>query len=505
MSKFEVIVTLGYVLITIALTFIVLVTFALSLHAENRWGSRFLPAIVPLIILSIAAKSLLSERDLAFAEKSIGHILNRSGGTPITVQIITLTILMIAMAKLMGTFVRRESLAASPGTPLYAALLIYLIASNFLPSVFGTVPAFVHATIYPVLAFSAAWAARRDPTNETITAAKVALYALMLGSLAAALIVPKIAVQPDYIGLIPGVKVRLWGLDNNPNSIGLLAFLTLLLEYLQPTRRVWLRAPLILCAATVLILAQSKTVWVALPMVLAILGWYRWVDGRGRQTQLVAALACIGVSSALLVLVMSVDVVAIWDHLSDSSEGAGLTTLTGRTSIWEVAFREWRRSLVFGYGPTIWDQKFRLEIGIPSASGAHNQVLQTLSTAGSLGFLALLVYLRYVIPAALNMASATRGVSLALLSMIFFRCFTEAPLSLGGLIGSEALTHFLLFVIILRAPHSEKTRRLPALAPANRRIGDHENKYEWSRDPSDGAQHQRNFPCQTERSCGNIR
>ena len=466
MSIFAIINLVIYPLLALGAALAVVAALGLSMHGERLWSSRFVPAIAPLIVLGIAVSSLLSSRNLALAEKHIDLISEQPGGGAWILRLITLSIVSIAMAKLIGAFVRRQPVPVAPGTPLFVALMVYIVASNFLPSAFGTVPTFVHAMFYPALIFSAAWAARRESPEATLSAAKAALYTLMIGSLIAAVIVPAIAVQPDYQGLIPGLNIRLWGLGSNANSIGPLALLTLLVEYLQPTRKRWLRALLIAATGLVFVLAQSKTVWVALLIVLAILTWYRWATKNRQQASMVFLLVFLGAGIAFLTMLLLMDVGAVWDRFADSKLGDNVTTISGRTAIWEVALQEWQRNPLFGYGPEIWNLKFRIKIGMPFAFSAHNQFLQTLSVAGTLGFVALLAYLRYVIPAAWRMAAATRGVSLALLSMILFRCLAEAPLAMTGLIDADALTHFLLFVIILRAPGSEQVRHTsrPALA-----------------------------------------
>ena len=458
MSIFAIINLAFYPLLALGAALAVVAALGLLMHGERLWSSRFVPAIAPLIALGIAVSSLLSGRNLALAEKHIDMMSEQPGGGASILRLITLIIVSIALAKLIGTFVRRQSVPVAPGTPLFVALMVYIVASNFLPSAFGTVPTFVHSLFYPALIFSAAWAARRESPEATLSAAKAALYTLMIGSLIAALIVPAIAVQPDYQGLIPGLNIRLWGLGSNPNSIGPLALLTLMMEYLHPTRKRWLRALLIAATGLVFMLAQSKTVWIALLIVATILAWHRWVRGRSQEASIVVVLVLLGAGIAFLTTLLLTDVGAVWDRFLDSKEGANVTSFSGRTGIWEVALQEWERSPLFGYGPEIWGLKFRIKIGMPFAFSAHNQFLQTLSVAGTLGFVALLAYLRYVIPAALRAAAATRGVSLALLSMISFRCISEAPLAMTGLIDGDALTHFLFFVIILRAPTFEQVR-----------------------------------------------
>lgn len=470
MSLLEIVYTAIYFVIAFGAAVVLVLAFGVSLHAEGRWGARFLPVVVPLIVLGIAVSSLLSGRNLAMAAQHIDLLSEQPGGGASILRLITLSILCLAGARLLGAFTRRRGMSDAPGGPLFVSLLVYIVASNFLPSAFGTVPTFVHSLFYPMIVFSAAWAARRDSLETTIQAAKAALYALLAGSLVAALIVPAIALQPDYEGLIPGLHVRLWGLGSNANSIGPLALLTLLLEYLHPTRHRLLRPLLVSIAMLVFVLAQSKTVWLALLVVIGVLAWYRWPRRAGPQTGLVMALAGVSFAALALLALLLVDIGAVWERVASSKMGDSLTTVSGRTGIWEVALREWQNNPLFGYGPTIWGEKFRWEVGMPYAFSAHNQFLQTLSVSGALGLLALLAYLRYLIPAALRMATQTRGVSVALLGMILLRCFSEAPLAMTGLIDGDALTHLLLFVIALRAPTSEARRNPAPALPAGARV-----------------------------------
>lgn len=469
MSTPEIIVIAVYFLVTVTVAIGVVAALGFAIHGERRWGHLFVPAIVPLITLGIAASTVMSGRNLLYAEKAVDLLsLSLGAGTKI-MQAITLAILVIAMAKLVGVFLRRNSLPVAPGTPVFVALMVYLVASNFLPSVFGTVPAFVHTMFYPVLIFSAAWAARRESPETTLRTAKVALYTLIIASLVAALTVPALAVQPNYKSLIPGLSIRFWGLADHANVIGPLSLLTFLLEYLHPTRRLWLRVVLVLATGLVFVLAQSKTVWLALPLVLAILAWYRWIKGPSQRTGMLTLLAFIGSACVLLVALMLTDVGSLWHRFTDSAVGASVTTLTGRIGIWELAWREWQDNPIFGYGPSIWGPKFRAEYGMPHAFTAHNQFMQTLSSAGTLGVLALLAYLRYLIPSALGAAASTKGVSVALLGMILVRCLSETPLTMIVLMDGNALTHFLFFVMVLRAPGARQAERNPQPALAGLR------------------------------------
>lgn len=441
-----------YFLLAFGAAIAVVMILGLSLQAERLLSERLVPAIVPLMVGGIALSSLLSGRNLVFAEKHIDLLSAQPGGGTNFLRFITVVILCIALAKLIGRFLKRQSSMPAPGSSLFIAVLVYVVAGYFLPSILGTKPAFFHAFFYPVVIFAAAWAGRRESLTFTIRPAKYALYAMMLGSLLAAVVTPDVALQPNYSGLIPMLKVRLWGLGSNANSIGPLALLVFLLEYLEPTPRHWMRALLLFSTGCVFVLAQSKTVWVALIVVLGVLAWYRWVTLHREKIAILIVLGFISAGVVLLGALLFFDFSALSDRFFGLRAGDNLFSLSGRTGIWDVAIQEWLRNPLFGYGPEIWGAKFRADIGMPYAFSAHNQFMQTLSMAGALGLAALLAYLCYLIPAAFRMSTETRGVSVALLGVILLRSISETPLAMAGLLDGDVLTHFLLFVIVLRAP-----------------------------------------------------
>lgn len=443
-----------YVLLTFGAAVAVIAVLGLSLQAERMWSDRLLPAIVPLMVLGIGLSSLLSGRNLAFAEKHIWLLSGQLGGGTNILRLINVTILCLALAKLIGFFLQRGKASAAPGMPVMLALTAYVAATNGLSSAFGAEPAFVHALFYAVLIFAAAWTARREPLEISMVWAKYALHALMAASLLAALVVPDIAVQPNYSGLIPFVEFRLWGLGANANSIGPLALVALLLEYLYPTPRALARALLLIVTGSVFLLAQSKTVWFALVVAAAILAWYRRADAPRQGLSIVALLVPIGLGSALLATLLVVDPAVLWDRFIGTQAGGSLASLSGRTQIWDVALREWSNNPLFGYGPQVWGPKYRIQIGMPFAFSAHNQFLQTLSMAGALGLIGLLWYLGCLIPAVLRMAAPTRGVSVALLAVILIRCVSEAPFAMAGLLDGEVLTHLILFQLAIRTPRA---------------------------------------------------
>ncbi len=454
MSVIEVIFGTAYLSIALLLALGMVVFFAILLHLEKDHGHWAQIAIVPTIAMGITAATLFSGRSL----QNVAFDLNLAvgggiaeGGTTL-LRIFTLTLLGLCTARIAGQWVRKiNSPLQQGGTGLFVAVAAVFVSHNILSSIFGTQPVFIHNLLYPIFVFAALYAARGEPLVPVITAAKFSLYAMMLISLLLALVKPDMALQPDYKGWIPGISMRLWGVGSNANSIGPLALLALLLEYMQPTKQWAVRWIAIAMTLVVFLLAQSKTVWfVGVLLLIPVLAWYR-VPRKGHGIDMRLALAIVLLVSAALFTLLVVDPVSIWDKVSSTGAGSDVTTLTGRSQIWAVAIEEWSRNRLFGYGPDIWGPAYRQRIGMQFSFSAHNQFLQSLSAAGVIGLLALLTYLWMLGLAAYRGAPKSRGVSLALFLMILTRCVTETPLVLSTLFNGDFLTHILLFSICLRS------------------------------------------------------
>ena len=149
---------------------------------------------------------------------------------------------------------------------------------------------------------------------------------------------------------------------------------------------------------------------------------------------------------------MFVDIDRVIYKIGMTKEGSDISTLTGRSTVWLVALQVFGDSPIFGYGLQAWGPEHRAAIGLPFAFHAHNQLLQSLSVAGAVGGLSLLVYFAALIKAAWRAAPRTGGVSLGLLLFVAIRCVGEAPLELTGLFIGEFVTHFLLFVLLVHEP-----------------------------------------------------
>jgi hypothetical protein len=447
---------------------VAILAFGLFLQMERSVGKLIVPVFVPLIALGITVGSLLSMRNLTYASFSIDSI-NAGTGAPgggSVLRLISFTIVGLCGAKIVGYMLDRNRRPPEGGTMLFVAFVVYFLGNTVLNSAFGAHPDFIHNTFYAIFVFTAAYFARHESLNETVRFAKLALLAMMLLSLALAVVKPQLAVQPNYKGWVPGLSIRLWGVGSNPNSIGPLALLLLMLESMLPTRRFWLRWLTILSALAVFVLAQSKTVWVAGVVAFGVVFWYRKArlpNGR------LAPEMILGVIGSLIVGTLGfalMDTDALWRNIAGTQAGNEITTLTGRAQIWRNAILMWQDNPIFGYGPTAWDLEHRLAIALPFAFSAHNQFLQSLSAAGTLGGLTLLVYFLILGLCALRAAACTRGISVALFATIFFRCMAETPLDCDTILNGDFLSHLLLFVMALRGrafPQRDESSRAVAI------------------------------------------
>lgn len=422
------------------------------LAIEQRYPQRTLTVMPVAICMGIGLSTLLSRRNLTFASVDIRLIASEdAGGASTFLRALTAVILAVCLSKIVALLMKRR-LRSAPrlgGQTLLLTLLAFVIATHGLSAAFGTHPAFVHNSYYPIAAFVAFFMARGEDLSPFLDMVKACLLVLMMGSLLAAVFMPALALQPDYAGLIPGLRVRLWGLGPHANAIGPLALLLALLLYLRPFKSVWLQYMAFSTLLTVLVLAQSKTVWAASFVCLAFLALY----GHGRDTQgrlkpgylvaFVFAVLC------LALVVLAADTERLVAKLTTSKLGGDLLTLTGRTTIWSEAWTTWLGNFWFGYGPDAWGPLHRAQIGLPFASHAHNQLLQNLSSAGLFGAVSMLAYLGCMLLASWRAARLTRGVSLALGLVILARAIGEAPLELDGLFSGETLLHLTWFVLVL--------------------------------------------------------
>ena len=462
MNQLELIGTAYYSAIALGFAFLAIVGLGLMLQVDRYLGRWVAFYIVPAMGLGTALSSALSGRDLKYAFASIDALSSGPQGGTSLLRIVTAGIVGMCAATVIAKLFRRgsEKTQPLPGQILFATFAAFFLCNAIFNAAFGVVPSFSHNSLYLPIAFAAVYQWRNEPIETFVRLAKWMLAAFMIGSLVLAVAKPSLAVQPNYKGWVPGLSIRLWGLGFNPNSIGPLALLLLLLEWMRPSSRLAWRCLIWGVGIAVLVLAQSKTAWVAGFAVSFVVAWYRFGRAPGGGMRIGFALTLIAVMLLFSVPLVFFDLGRIWDRIAATQIGFEVSTLTGRSQIWAAAIDAWQQNLVFGYGPNVWGPEHRAAIGMPFAFSAHNQFLQSLSSAGALGLISLLAYLFVLGVYCSRAANISHGVSTALFLMVLIRCFTEVPLSVGGLLTGDAVTQLILFRLALAGALTNKSKSI---------------------------------------------
>lgn len=339
------------------------------------------------------------------------------------------------------------------GSWLFAAYLM-LIAPSFISSVVGTRPEFIHFMLYEPMIFSLAYLARPYADwlwyvkqFKRVLLAYVSLSAL-LGVLA-----PNWATGTAMV-LIPGFDFRLHGIFSHSNSLGMAALLYLVLDRAVDTHHSLYRKLGWFVSAGVLVATQSKTAWGGAALAYATFIIYELSALKTAQAKRSSMLlisggfVSLGVGGILLLGGWGVD----WFRGLNAETYNSLTSLTGRTNIWEITIRSWQDNPIFGYGPGLWDVEYRLKFAplqyLSIVGMAHNQFFQTLGESGVLGIIGLSIYVITLVKYGVQYFSLTRGVSLALVVVFLARSMSETPFRNQAL-DMMFFAHFILFVMLL--------------------------------------------------------
>jgi O-antigen ligase len=437
----------GFALIASA---IVVVGLGIFLQIQQHYAKWIVQIVPPLIAGAIITSSLLSGRNLAFAAFDIEFAAGGVGAPgAMLLRVFTLIIVGLCTAVLVSSAFTQSNGSVHRPLSLLISFIAFFVCNFILNSALGTYPALLHNSIYCLLMFSAVYISRESSFEQFIVSVKFSLVTLMIVSLIAAIAAPTVAIEPNYVGMLPGVNFRLWGVGSSANSIGPLALSLLLLEIFRPFPSSILRSISILSAIIVLLLAQSKTTWGVFAVVLLPLLWYRYGRREGGGIRIGFLFALIGLLGGIAAALLLLDVGLLLDRFTGSKMGSQALTLTGRVGIWNAAINAWLDNPLFGFGPTAWGTEHRAQIGMNYAVSAHNQLLQSLSSAGLFGGVTLLIYFTVISVLAFQRALATRGFSLALLLLLLIRSVTEAPLALNTPFNGDVLMHLLMFRLLL--------------------------------------------------------
>jgi O-antigen ligase len=445
-----------------ALAFSVAAVLALgtAMEFERRWRALMVPALYLLILVNNCLAPLSSGRDLL----SPDGLAAPSGPGKWFTRLIILSTLTICVARMVAAAFSHENRGARGGV-LFVTFCVYFLTSAVLPSALGTHPQFKHDVFYVPFLFAAVSASRTQDPELALRFAKVGLFIFLLASCLVSLVAPELTLERNYHSWIPGVSVRFWGLETHANSMAPLALVYVLVALHQPFERRWLQRFGLILGVGVLLFAQSKTTLTAAAITVPLL----LVVRSGAWGAAAFSLLSLGGVIGLAMLLLPALGVTL-EGLSETQQGYEASRFTGRDVIWSLAVQEWMRNPLFGYGITMWNETYRMQIGMDHAVSAHNQFLQTLSVAGTMGLIGLVVYLGVLVRYAIRAARPSRGLSVALLILVLLRCVTETPLQLESFLSGAFVTQLLLFHVAVacgqRAPSIARAEA--PLVPAGR-------------------------------------
>ena len=449
-----------------------------AVHITSRREQGFMHLIFYAMLVAVAASCLLSGRDLTshflIEEPSVLFVTHPV--MKILQPLISLLILAVSVERLITHWLQRQT--ASAPLLLYFAFVLFWASTVAAPALFGAHPQLSHDYVYPLVIGLAATLATPVERDQALKAVRNALLIFMLLGFLMIAVNPAMVMDRSYTqGLLPGLP-RFAGLSPHAVGMGLMAQLGLLCLMTRPYQRPWLNRLAWALGLSTLFLAQSKTAWLAFFIctgtLLAVQRgpglWQRLADPMSPTLGMTTLIGCMLGMVALAVVLMFGDV---GEHLSafiNTPEGAQLASFTGRDRIWAIAFDEWQRNPVFGYGPGIWDELFRASIGMSNASHGHNQLMDTLSRSGVVGATGLVLYALVLMLMSLRLTRATQGLSLALFLALVLRSISEVPLLMLGY-STEMFIHVLLLMVLASALRSEPSRAAQAASASSGAFG----------------------------------
>ena len=440
-----------------------------GVYAPERPHTGFLYWMFPAMLAIGALTVILSNRDLtqAFLQLEQSTEGLDPGTNPIAMWVqrgVSILLIVASLERLSNHFGQRRLV---PSMALTGSFLLFWLTTVLAPGLLGAHPVLTHEYAYSLLFGLCATLTFPEEREKILLVSRSSLFVYMLAGLVLVPIHPTLVLDSSYSqGLLPGVP-RFGGVAAHPVMMGLLSQTALLLLWARPFQRRWLTVCAWILGLTVLFLAQSKTAWLAfLLSACCMVVVRRGADSIDRigdtRDNTFGVLLLVGVIAFAIAVLVGVVVFDVPDRIGDflgTSEGAQLTSLTGRDRIWVVALQEWHNNPVFGYGPTIWDGEYRQAIGMPNATHGHNQMIDTLARCGTVGAIGLVVYAVVLMVLSVRFARATRGLSLAMFLTLALLSVSEVPLLLVGY-GPDIFTHLLLVATLAGTAVEQRRQRV---------------------------------------------
>lgn len=345
---------------------------------------------------------------------------------------------LVGYAVIVGSFVVGLLRIGLPRrVPAVVLALAAYSASGVISAWFNGQPLGIDLVYVPLLV-GGIFLASRMKFEHALPMGRGLLRTYIWGSLLLAAVAPGLAFwtgqHRDWIG-IP----QLAGLTAHPNGLGSVAALAVFAELIRlpGARR---RFPFhLLAAVAVLVATQSRGAWMSALVGLLIF----LVVRSGKRWGTVWVPTIFG--GALVVFSLAGQIAT---NLSAWSSGGDISTLNGRTTIWDSALAAFADSPAVGAGPMIFNPEYRDILGLPDTlnfSNAHNQIVQTLVERGVLGFAALVALVSALAIAVAKSAPVARGGLAAVLAVYLSRFLVETPMY----ISTASINGAVLMVVVV--------------------------------------------------------
>ncbi len=320
---------------------------------------------------------------------------------------------------------------------IIVATLQYYFVCFLMPAGFDRWFEFDHKMLYPVAAL--VLVAMPSLVGTRALAVNFARAASIPAALSILMIIVdyKAAVLESYQSLLPFFTGRLYGATPHPNTLGAVsAFATLLLISFPPAAR-WERYGLLGINLTALLLSQSKTSWLTLLLAAAIMGSSSILRFRGKLPAAVYVLVFVTLAAGPAVL-------SILDHASynfwaGNKTISDLSTLTGRTDIWQATLALINTHLTAGPGWATYEV-YMQSLFPTLVPNPHNVYLATLVQAGIVGAVAFAVFIGTLIIVASTLQGRNRLFALAYIAMFCVRGLSESDSIQAAFSGSNFWT-----------------------------------------------------------------
>jgi exopolysaccharide production protein ExoQ len=437
----------------------------------SRWSGRLFHYLMFLVVGASVGGILLSERVLTFGDQGLAVVSDADAGSGILAKLLLIAVVGCSVAMCAAWFfvVRNDKRGRyqplkptfAPPNDIVVSFMAFYVAFSILPLFFGQKFYFHVSLIYPFFVFLALFLWVQLSDTDPVVIAKQSLAIVVFGSLAAALLAPQLAMQPGYVGLVPGFNLRLWGVTASANTLGSVASVLLVLEAAEPSKRNWIRHSIFAAAGVALVLTQSKTSIVAAVLGLAMVYGWRLLAGIRAGSPAQSKHGTLAATALLALACLVTAMIGAWVMFSDTSilaaiEGkltaravGDMSTATGRTDIWRLAIQGGLENPLFGQGADFWGLEARLRSGFTGATHAHNLFLQVFSRSGFIGLASLLVFLYFLVQYSVRASKPTRGGSIALMAVFVIRTVFEVPIQPNAILGAEffAMMAFFLYAI----------------------------------------------------------